>query len=150
MAIYGIGAVYDGKDMTDAFVQAGAAAIGWNDDDAPYAHQLFRRITVGDIIYIKSYPPKYGLHIKAVGMVTEPCDPDREADELGHRRISVDWRWYHGPAHTHAIGTMSDKADFMRRGSLYEELNPKLQKLITDLLLARTPLELIGSASNVE
>jgi hypothetical protein len=70
MAIYAIGAVFDGEDVSSDFISAGVACIGWDEVDAPYAHQLFRRITVitvGDIIAIKSYAPQQGLYLKAVG-----------------------------------------------------------------------------------
>jgi hypothetical protein len=143
MAIYAIGAVYDGEDVSSDFISAGVACIGWDEADAPYAHQLFRRITVGDLITIKSYAPQHGLYLKAVGIVTKPNYLSRRHTTLGES-IAVDWVWC--PDQPHYVGLMRDKADYMRRGTLYEELNPRLQKLITDLLLGRGSLETVGSA----
>lgn len=135
MAIYGIGAMYDGTDdMTETFLSKGGAYLGWRDQEAPYAHQLLRRIGVGDVIYIKSYSPQTGLYIKAVGMVMEPAEPVHD-DDLG-TRLGVDWRWVADPLDEPLlIGKVEDKADFMRRGSLYEEMNPTLQRRIVGLLL---------------
>ncbi len=146
MAIYSIGAVYDGEDVSADFISAGVACVGWDEADAPYAHQLLRRATVGDIIVIKSYAPQQGLYLKAVGMVTKPNYLAGAHATLGES-VAVDWVWYPGPGLSHYVGLMKDKADYMRRGTLYEELNPRLQKLITDLLLGRRPLEAVGSAS---
>ena len=92
MAIYGIGAMYGGtEDMTEIFLEKGGAYLGWDREDAPYAHQLLHRISIGDIVFIKSYPPTSGLHIKAVGVVTEAAGGHPDS-ELG-MRVGVDWRW---------------------------------------------------------
>jgi len=130
MAIYGIGATY-GKsdDVSPVFLARQAAYIGWSEADAPYFHQLFRRITVSDILFIKSYPPRKGLIIKAVGVVTEPQFVAGD-DDMGVK-VSVDWRWTHGPL---VVGPLNDKADFMRSGSLFEELNPALQRRVLSLI----------------
>ena len=130
MAIYGIGATYgDEGDVSPEFLARQAAYIGWDEADAPYFHQMFRRITVSDILFIKSYPPQQGLIIKAVGVVTEPQFV-AGADDMGVK-VGVDWRWTRGPL---LIGPLNDKADFMRRGSLFEELNPALQRRVMSLI----------------
>jgi hypothetical protein len=147
MAIYAIGAVFgDAGDVSEDFISGGLACLGWDATDAPYLHQLFRRITVGDLITIKSYAPQQGLFLKAVGMVTKPNYLSGMHPTLGES-IGVDWVWHPGSGLSHHVGLMKDKADHMRRGALYEELNPRLQKLITDLFLGRHPLEVVGSVA---
>ena len=135
MAIYGIGAMFGGtEDMTEVFLEQCGAYLGWTVKEAPFAHQMLRRITVGDLIFIKSYPPTVGLQVKAVGIVTDPADEFPDWD-LG-TRVGVQWWWQTGPrAKPLVIGKLDDKADFMRRGSLYEELNPQVQRQILDLIL---------------
>src|SRR5689334_21431240 len=83
MAIYGIGAMYGTDDMTDTFIMAGGAFIGWQPDEAPYAHNFMKRIAAGDIIFIKAYPPHMGLIVKAVGIADGKLRNDRVQD-LGY------------------------------------------------------------------
>jgi hypothetical protein len=143
MSIFAFGASYEGDDMTQAFVSAGVACVGWDQNEAPYAHQMLRRITVGDVVAIKSYAPRQGLFIKAVGLVTEPHYLVGFLPSLGHA-VRVDWVRHSDPGLPHHVGVMGDKADYIRRGTLFEELNPSLQKLFIDLLRSRTP-EPLGS-----
>src|SRR5260370_41444842 len=71
MAIYGFGAIYGDDDLCDDFVQEGVACVGWSEADAPPLYDILRNIKNGDLIYIKSYNPKAGLTIKAVGVCTD-------------------------------------------------------------------------------
>ena len=133
MTTYGLGAMYNGtEDKMQDFIERRSAYLGWSETDAPFFHVLLRRINVGDFVFLKSYPPNRGLLIKAIGIVTEP-QFIAGADDLG-TRIGVDWRYV--PKEPISIGPLNDKADFMRRGSIYEELNPQLLRRITALLLA--------------
>ena len=54
MAIYAVGAYYDG-DVSDDFIANNIAGPGWSINDAPELHQFVRSLKVGDIIYIKSF-----------------------------------------------------------------------------------------------
>jgi len=133
MSTYGLGAMYNGtEDKIQEFINRRAAYLGWSETEAPFFHVLLRRINVGDFVFLKSYPPNRGLLIKAIGIVTEP-QFIAGADELG-ARIGVDWRCV--PDEPLVVGPVNDKADFMRRGSIYEELNPRLLRQITTLLFA--------------
>ncbi|HYD31056.1 MAG TPA: hypothetical protein VEB64_09415 [Azospirillaceae bacterium] len=130
MGIFCIGAMYGGTDdQTDTFTKNGVGYLGWTESEAPYAHQMFRRITIGDILCIKSYPPTQGTIIKAVGIVTSILpSTDKRFGEVG---VEVNWRW----TGFLPLRKKDDKADFMRRGSIYEELNPEVQHLLVNLLL---------------
>ena len=141
MAIFGIGAYYEGTtDMTEEFVQNGRACIGWGEDYAPTLHQMMRQVRVGDLIYIKSFTPRAGLTIKAVGIVisTEIEGPEIE---LGEICIEVDWAWQG----YHPVGRVNDKYN-VRSITLYEEFNPEIQNLIIDALRGRN---VIGTQSGI-
>jgi hypothetical protein len=73
MAIYAVGAYYDG-DVSDDFIANNIAGPGWNITDAPELHQFVRSLKVGDIIYIKSLSPTSpDIIVKAIGGVTTNC-----------------------------------------------------------------------------
>lgn len=54
MAIYGIGAYYDGDDVSDDFISDNIIGTGWSIVDAPELHEYFSTLKVGDIVYIKA------------------------------------------------------------------------------------------------
>ncbi len=68
MAIWGIGANYEGKDVTDLFFDKEGAYVGYKEDEATSIYQMIYSIKPGDIIYIKSFH-KQILKIKAIGIV---------------------------------------------------------------------------------
>lgn len=88
MAVYGIGATFEKKDVFGIFIKDKVAFLSWTDKDAPELHKLFRYIKIGDILYIKSYNPTTGLTIKAVGIVT-----DNTMNQHNNNSISVGWIW---------------------------------------------------------
>ena len=134
MAMFGIGAMYGGTDdKTDAFIQNSVACIGFDPKDAPGLHLQLSKLKTGDIIFIKSYVPQSGLHIKAVGIVTDP-DFRKITDDLGW---GVSVRWVSSERIT--IGKLQDFCDHLRRGSLYEEFNPQVAKTVIDKLV--TPIK---------
>lgn len=135
MAIYGFGAAYSGTDdMTSAFVAAGGAFVGWKSNEAPSAHAMLRQIEVGDLVFLKSFPPSMGLIVKAAGIVTEAGEDIMEW-ELG-TGVRVRWTFVGSrDGGTKPFGKIGDKADFTRSGTLYREYNPEVQRRIVDLVL---------------
>ncbi len=129
MAVFGLGAFYDGTDdMTDSFVSSSAACIGWPEIDARPLHKALRHIKIGDIIYIKAHPPSVGLIIKAVGIVMDDeifSDPD-----LGEACLRVRWLW-RGNDH---VGQVGDRYN-VRNNTLYEEFNPEISRRVIALLI---------------
>jgi hypothetical protein len=127
MAIFGFGANYEGEDVSANFVAAGAACVGWAEQDAPPLHNMLRHIKVGDIAFLKSFTPQVGLTIKAVGVVlgSEP----REIRALGWG-VQVRWIW----RGEDRIGLLGDKYP-VRGITLYEEYNPVVQERVIGLLL---------------
>lgn len=135
MAIYGFGASYGGSDdMTSDFIDANGAFVGYDEDEAPVAHAMLRMIEVGDIVFLKSFPPSIGLIIKAVGIVVQ-AGPIQH-DDLG-RGVGVRWIFTGdiGGGENLRLGKMQDKADFTRGGTLYREHSPKVNGRILALLL---------------
>jgi len=145
MAVYGIGAMYDGTDdYTETFVQMGVACVGWPPDDAPAIHAQMKSVKAGDIFFIKSFAPTAGLHITAVGIVTDSTFR-LITDALGW---GVSVRWLPLPEGRIVLGALEDHSDYMRRGTLYEEFNPTVIREVIDTL--SRPSMLYGRGINAE
>jgi hypothetical protein len=127
--IYGMGSNYEGStEMMPEFIRAKAICLGWGTEEAAPLHQLFNHIGVGDIVYLKSYPPAHGLYIKAVGVVIS--SEIFNIPELGVAR-KVKWLWVaRSQAEYVHLGHLQDKYDNIRGGSLYPEYGPKVQNEI--------------------
>jgi hypothetical protein len=69
---------------------------------------------MGDIIFIKSFVPTAGLHIKAVGVVTDGTFR-KITDKLGW---GVGARWVPLPDGRIVIGPVEDHSDYMQLGTL--------------------------------
>lgn len=126
VAIFGIGAHY-GYDVSDDFVERECACVGWSEDDAPPAHGLLRHLRTGDIVFIKSFSPKAGLTIKAVGVVTE--GRVRDFEDLG-AGVPVRWVW----SGKEQVGKIDDKWP-VRSVTIYEEFHPRVQTKVLGLLI---------------
>jgi hypothetical protein len=84
MSIYGIGAYYDGVDVSDDFLTTGYACIGYNKNEASSLYEMLRRIKIGSIVYIKSFV-NGTLYIKGIGWV-KGRDIIKVNDTLGYGR----------------------------------------------------------------
>jgi len=126
MAVYGIGAYWDGtEDVSEEFIHNGIACIGWDISDAPTLFQVMKFIKNGDIIYIKAAPPGQFI-IKAVGIVINNEIQPRE--NMGSC-IQVNWLWS-GNEHLN----ISDKYN-VRNNTLYEEFNLEVQTWAIDHII---------------
>ena len=139
---YGIGSSYGGNvDMFDEFVQNRVVCIGWPPNDATAIHQMFAGISVGDLIFIKSFPPSRGLYIKAVGIVKNHEVIDftdiPSLRQLGYGR-EVGWIWHDNDNPVH-LGRLEDRYDYMRGGSLFQEFGPEVQRHVIDIVLNGHP-----------
>jgi len=127
MAIYGIGAYYNGTDdVSEEFVNKNLACIGWDASDAPTLHLMLRYIKVGDIIYIKSAPIGQGLRVKAIGIV---ADNSIVIDPIIKTGITMKWIWTGND-----VINVSDDKNNIRNNTLYEELDIVAQKEILSRL----------------
>ncbi len=135
---YAFGAAYKGgtEDHSSTFVNKGIACVGWDKDNAPAFYEMIQQINVGDIVFLKSFSPKAGLNIKAIGIVrsskilqfedTDGLGIGREVAWKFHASKQSDWVW---------LGRLGDKYDFMRGGTMYIETNPKVQSIVIEKLL---------------
>ena len=126
MAIYGIGANF-GEDVSEDFISEGVACIGWTPEQAPVLHRMLKYIKMGDIIYIKSYPPQIGLIIKAVGIVTD----DTVKDYAFGKGVEVRWIW----TGDQRLGQLADKCTSLRTGTLFEETSAEVSTKLINLIL---------------
>ena len=126
MAIFGIGAYYE-KNVDRLFIENGVACIGWKEIECPSAHAILRQLRSGDVIFIKSFSPRGGLKIKAVGIVAEGVVRDVPGLGMG---VNVHWVWQG----LENVGKLNDKWP-VRSVTLFEEQHPKVQERILNLLL---------------
>lgn len=127
MAMFMFGARHNGEDISHEFINNGVACVGWDNKEAPGLHQMLHSIKMGDFVCIKSFSPSNGLYIKAIGIVTSPFVKSRNGSfPLGEGR-KVKWLWHADDCNdVIVVGNSGDKADNMRRGTLYEEWNPRI------------------------
>jgi hypothetical protein len=132
--IYAIGSVFgSSEEKLSDFISQNVACIGWPRDEAPALHQILQKMVVGDIIFVKAFPPSSGLHVKAVGIITS--SEIFNVPNLGYGR-AVQWVWSATEGRVHfTIGRLNDRYDNMRNGTLYEEFGPEVQTRIIDILL---------------
>lgn len=128
MAIYGIGAFYDGKnDMSQEFIANGLAGVGWSQVQAPELHRFIASLKVGDIIYIKAAPlANSDIRVRAIGFVQDNDLLNRAATnglvEAGRR---VRWR-----VTDEFVIPKPQERNNVRTNTLYEEHHPDVQAQI--------------------
>jgi hypothetical protein len=72
MAIFGIGAYYDGTDVSEDFINNNIVGTGWTVTDAPELHEYFSTLKVGDLIYIKAaFGGSKDITVKGIGVITD-------------------------------------------------------------------------------
>jgi hypothetical protein len=126
MAIYGIGAFYD-EDVSDKFVRANIVGAGWSAHDAPELHQFIRSLKVGDIVYIKAFPPgSREIIVKAIGVIADDVIVDDE-NSNGVVSCGRNVRWV--STQQFALPQPREKNN-VRANTLYEEFHPVVQREI--------------------
>ena len=127
--IYGIDANWKGEDLSEQFLDRGIAGVGWRREGYPSVHPLLTRMQVGDVIYIKSYPPGEGLIVKGVGFLRTSVTFADEKLGGTFRRVAWFWRGYE---HISVIG---ERHNARRLDALYEELDPEVHLRVLALLV---------------
>ena len=136
MAIFGIGANWDGIDKTGDFIHHNVAAIGWDQKDAPGLHQIMRHMKMGDIIYLKSiYLPKKQLILKAIGIILD--DGILETANLqfltgGNMGRNVGYIWEGSEDFT-----IPNDKEPVKSFTLYEEHNLVVKAVLFHLIFSR-------------
>ncbi len=95
MAVWGIGASLGGSvDVSDDFSERNIAYLGYKKEEAPVFYEMLKKISLGDIVYIKSLP-KSGrtLHIKNAGIVTRELSEDVQYidGDIKNDTLGVKW-----------------------------------------------------------
>ena len=127
MAIYAVGAYYDG-DVSDDFIANNIAGPGWNISDAPELHQFVRSLKVGDIIYIKSFSPTSpDIIVKAIGVITD--DQVITNSQVVSAGRNVKWV----VKKSFRIPKPTEKNN-VRLNTMYEEFHPSVQSQILSKL----------------
>jgi hypothetical protein len=121
MAIFGIGAFFE-EDVSSQFINNNLAGVGWNIEDAPDLHQFICSLKVGDIIYIKAFPPGSELIVKAIGIIINEEIHSRPPVSCG-RNV----RWLFTTPFTLQIPRQKNN---VRANTLYEEYHPQIQNEI--------------------
>lgn len=129
MAIFGIGAFYD-RDVSQDFVKENLVGIGWDVTDAPELHRFIISLKVGDIVYIKSYPPSsQDIIVKAIGII---IDDNIMANNLVSCGRNVRWLY----TQEFRIPKPQEKNN-VRANTLYEEFHPEVQRIILEYITHR-------------
>ncbi len=118
-------------DNADTFLKRGFVCVDKASEKEEVVLNTFRSIRAEDIIFIKSFNPQIGLHVKAAGIVLSgyPAEIDSEVC------IPVKWVWQGEKL----IGEFDEK--FSRCGDLlYEEHNITVQREIIDLMPGKLQL----------
>ncbi|SDZ00588.1 hypothetical protein [Nitrosomonas sp. Nm58] len=124
MAIYAVGANYDGNDVSDEFIDNNIAGPGWSITDAPELHQFVRSLKVGDIVYIKSYSPgSSDIIVKGIGIIMDDQVVTNNSLVAAGRNI----KWV--VTDSFRISKPTEKYN-VRLNTMYEEFHPVVQSQI--------------------
>jgi hypothetical protein len=127
MAIYAVGAYYDG-DVSKDFIANNIAGPGWNISDAPELHQFVRSLKVGDLIYIKSCSPTSpDIIVKAIGVITN----DQVVTDSNVVSAGRNVKWV--VRESFRIPKPTEKNN-VRLNTMYEEFHPAVQEKILEKL----------------
>ena len=124
MAIFAVGANYDGEDVSPQFITQSIAGVGWSQASAPELHQLIASLKVGDIIYIKAYSPSSpDIIVRGIGFVRDAFIHNNvTSNNLIACGRNVDWRF----KKEFRIPKPAEKNN-VRLNSAYEEFHPIIQ-----------------------
>jgi hypothetical protein len=125
MAIFGIGAYYDGDDVSEEFIDNELIGTGWTITDAPELHNYFTTLKVGDIIYIKAAFGGADITVKGIGVITNNTILTATHHYL--TQIGRNVRWLN--TEKFVISRPSEKNN-VRSNTVYEEFHPLVQQEI--------------------
>lgn len=131
MAIYGIGANYDGEDVSQTFIDDSIVATGWDSDLAPDLHEYFREINIGDIVYIKSCSWSSDISVKAIGIV---IDNQILTPAGGHQLVEIgrNVKWLY--TDFLVLDRPSNQKNNVRANTIYREFHPDIISSIMSIV----------------
>ncbi|MGG5902585.1 hypothetical protein [Sphingobacterium daejeonense] len=131
MAIYGIGANYNGIDVSSDFIKNGIIGTGWRDYDAPDLHEYFRTLDPGDIVYIKSCSYSSNITIKGIGIVSDEkiltYTHTSSLIEIGRNVKWIDTSWL-------KVNRPALQKNNVRGNTIYREFHPELISVVTKIV----------------
>ncbi|MGO8879901.1 MAG: hypothetical protein ACLPVO_15565 [Desulfomonilaceae bacterium] len=149
MAIFGVGAHWDGRDKTSDFIHHNVAAIGRDQKDAPGLHQIMRHMKAGDIAYLKSiYLRKSRLIVKAIGIIL-----DEET------LVTTDLLFLPGANLARNVGYIWEGSEDLpipkdsepvKSFTIYEEHNLVIQSRILELIFSNCHFSHVGALKALE
>ena len=127
MAIYWIGAYFSNGDVSKDFITNSIVGTGWSKQYAPELFQYMQSLKVGDIVYIKSYPPSsLDIIIKGIGIIKDDILVTNNIVTCGR---NVVWK----NIQTLRIPRPQEKNN-VRANTMYEEFHPDVQQFIINNL----------------
>jgi len=131
MAIYGIGAKYNGTDISNEFIKHGIVATGWDDYEAPDIHEYFKALNAGDIVYLKACSYSSNITIKGMGIVRNENILDSthisELVEIGRNVTWIDKEWM-------IVNRPAQQKNNVRGNTIYREFHRDLVNTITKIV----------------
>jgi hypothetical protein len=126
MAIYGVGAFFDG-DVSDDFITNSLVGVGWDENDAPELQEYFKSLKVGDIVYIKSKPiGRADITVKGIGIIRDNAILTiKDKNGLINTGRNVEWL-----TTDHFVIPRPTEKNHVRENTIYEEFHPEVQKEI--------------------
>ena len=124
MAIFGIGAYYDG-DVSEEFIDNEIIGTGWTIIVAPELHVYFTTLKVGDIVYIKAAFGGADITVKGIGVITDNVILTSANHYL--TQIGRNVRWLN--TEKFVIPRPMEKNN-VRSNTVYEEFHPLVQQEI--------------------
>ena len=132
MAIFGIGANFDNRDVLDIFISCSFIGIGWGIEFAPDLYEFIKSLKVGDIVYIKSFSPSStNIKIKGIGLISNSEILNEETSD-GNLKIGRNVLWCCKEKFELEIPKGKNN---VRNNSIYEEFDPEVQTVILEKIL---------------
>lgn len=143
MAVYGVGSIWDGEEVSEVFFEKGKFILGWNEESAEDLYSFISGLKVGDILYIKSNRPgSRTIRVKGIGVVKKNLMSCILGGELGYGSIR-DWNslfinvsWVIQSEFKIDIPENQGRLTNVRAATLYEEHLPFVQEAIVERLFS--------------
>jgi len=135
-------AKYCNEYVHDEFIKNSFAGICYNFEEAPELYYLMSAIKKNDIIILKAFAPSSNvMTVFAIGVCKNPeIHPavDSEGSDISYKLgfgITVDWRVVE--TITIPKNLFKDKLYNWRISPIYQEFNPRINKIILNLLFKK-------------
>jgi hypothetical protein len=142
MAIFGVGANWEGEDLRPRFFAEGKFILGWNETSAKDLYSSVAALKVGDILYIKrNSPGSRSVKIMGIGVVTKnfmSCIMDGEfgtASFADWESLFVRVAWIFREVFVIDIPASEGRLTNIRAATIYEEFLPLVQVAIVNKVI---------------